>query len=63
MGPADNKPGPKYNGDFAKKCEIYKDSGVALTRKITEFDVWTPAEVQDRQLKMAKLAVRVWEFR
>ena len=62
MGPADNKPGPKYNGDFAKKCEIYKDSGVALTRKVAEFESWNPAAIDERQRTMAKLAVGVWEF-
>ena len=62
MGPADNKPGPKYNGNFAKKREIYRESGVSLTRELTEFNAWTPDLIEKRQREMAKRAVRTWAF-
>ena len=62
MGPEDNKPGPKYNGDFVKKRESYRDSGVALTRELSEHLDWTPAVIEARQREMATRAVRVWAF-
>ncbi len=62
MGPADNKPGPEFNGNFGKKVESYRNSGLKITRKITEFSGWNPESVQHRQNEMAKVAVRVWKF-
>ena len=62
MGPTDNKPGPKYNGTFAKKRESYQGSGVALTRELRQYDDWTPSVIKARQWKMAERAVRVWGF-
>ncbi len=62
MGPADNKPGPKFNGNFDKKLESYRDSGLAITRKIAEFSDWNVESVRHRQIEMAKIAVRVWKF-
>ena len=62
MGSADNKPGPKYNGDFAKKQGSYRDSELALTRELNKYAEWTPANIEARQQEMARLAVRVWAF-
>ena len=62
MGATDNKPGPKYNGNFSKKRETYGNSGVALTREIAKYADWTPMTIEDRQHEMAKRAVRVWAF-
>ena len=62
MGPTDNKPGPKFNGDFVKKCDSYQRSGVALTRDVTKYRAWNPEAVQTRQREMARRAVRVWSF-
>jgi len=62
MGPADNKPGPKFNGNFDKKLESYRDSGLAITRGVAEFSDWNPESIQSRQLEMAKVAVKVWKF-
>ena len=62
MGPADNKPGAKYNGNFAKKCESYQDSGIALTRELKKYVDWTPAAIEERQRLMVKRAARVWDF-
>ena len=59
---ADNKPGLKANGNFAKKRESYRDSGVALTRELQKYDEWTPTNIEARQLEMARHAVRVWAF-
>lgn len=62
MGPTDNKPGPKYNGDFAKKRESYRNSGLKLTRELGEFTEWTPDAIEARQRTMAKRATDVWQF-
>ena len=62
MGPTDNKPGPKFNGRFAKKCEFYKDSGIKLTRDLVQSNDWTPVTIEKRQRKMVELAVQVWKF-
>ena len=62
LGVADNKPGSKFNGDFAKKKEIYKNSGFTLTRQLCGFSEWTPNQIHLRQKNLAKLAVRIWMF-
>ena len=62
MGPTDNRPGPKYNGNFAKKRESYNDSEVALTRELSKYDDWTPNIIEKRQREMAKRAVQAWTF-
>ncbi len=62
VGPADNQPGPKYNGDFAKKRESYRGSEVALTRELSKHVDWTPTTVEARQRELAKRAARVWTF-
>ena len=62
MGQADNKPGPKYNGDFKKKLNSYRDSGFAITRELSNHVDWTPAHIEARQREMAKQAVHVWAF-
>ena len=58
----DNKPGGKFNGSFAKKSEVFRDSSVAITREIAGLKSWSPTEIEDRQRQIAKLAVRVWSF-
>ncbi len=62
MGPADNKPGEKYNAAFAKKRASYEDSSLAITRELKDYDDWTPAHIEARQRDMVKRAVRVWTF-
>lgn len=62
MGPTDNKPDKKYNGDFAKKRESYRNSGLKLTRELGEFTEWTPDTIETRQRTMAKRAMQVWQF-
>ena len=62
MSAADNKPGSKYNSSFANKQTSYKDSSVAMTRRLFTEDNWTPATIEKRQLEMAKIAALVWVF-
>lgn len=62
MGPADNKPGRKFNGNFATKRDIYRGSGVVLTRDLSTYTDWTPTAIEERQRHMAEKAVSVWRF-
>lgn len=62
MGPSDNKPGPKFNGNFVKKCESYQNSGIILTREVSNFSEWTPETIEHRQKEMIKRALKVWTF-
>ena len=62
MGPNDNRPGPKFNGDFKKKEKVYRDSGFAITRDLARFSDWNPKNIEQRQREMAKIAVKVWKF-
>ncbi len=62
MGPTDNKPGSKFNGNFAKKRESYENSGIRLTRNLSKYNDWTPATIEARQKKMVDQSVRVWTF-
>ncbi len=62
LGPEDNKPGAKFNGHFSKKQEVYKDSGIKLTRDLDRYDDWTPNIIEERQKKMARQAVKIWTF-
>jgi uncharacterized protein with ParB-like and HNH nuclease domain len=48
------------NGSFAEKCEIYKKSLFYLTRSIADESVWNKQSIENRQLKMAELAVKIW---
>jgi hypothetical protein len=48
------------NGSFAEKCEIYKKSSFSLTNSIANESVWNKQAIENRQLKMAELAVKIW---
>lgn len=62
MGGNDNKPGMKFNSDFEKKKAIYAESSLQITKNLDQYESWTPENIQERQLKMAKLATKVWKF-
>ena len=62
MGPTDNKPGSKYNGDYSRKRESYDDSSIAVTRSLSRYDEWTPEAVTARQKSMARRALDVWSL-
>lgn len=62
LGPEDNKPGPKFNGDFQVKRDIFRHSGVKLTRDLSLNEQWSPAAIDERQKEMAEIAVQVWRF-
>ena len=62
LGSSDNKSGPSYNGNFIRKKEVYKKSELAITREIVQYSNWNPENIENRQLEMAQLAVKVWSF-
>lgn len=57
-----NRPGDEFNRSFDKKREMFDNSTIALTREIAQTIDWSPAEIQKRQVRLAKLAARVWDL-
>lgn len=57
-----DKPGMKYNSGFQKKKGIYAESSLQITKDLAQCESWTPENIQERQLEMAKLATKVWKF-
>lgn len=62
LGEADNKPGGGFNKSFEMKKEAFSDSAILLTRNIADTAVWSPDEIQNRQERLAELAVKVWDL-
>lgn len=58
----DNKPGAAYNRSFEKKKPIFEASLIEMTKEVSQVSEWSPAEIQNRQLEMARLACDVWDF-
>ena len=58
----DNKPGTAYNQSFEKKKTIFEASLIGMTNVISQMPEWSPAEIQKRQLELARLACKVWDF-
>lgn len=50
------------NSGFNVKKKEYAKSVLSITNQITHYDKWTLDEINDRQKKMAKLAVKVWSL-
>lgn len=44
---------------FTEK-KIYAESPYVLTSQIAQLATWTPAAVEERQRKLAELALRAW---
>jgi hypothetical protein len=54
-----------YNGEltnrpFSEKCRHYKQSNIAITRELADYDHWGAAEIQERATAMAEVAARIW---
>jgi hypothetical protein len=49
------------NKAFTEKVIIYNDCPQLLTQAIAEYDNWGPEQIEDRQAKLAELAVKVWD--
>lgn len=52
--------GQSGNLSFTDKLQALKASKIALTNQIAEYQIWTPAEIDARQKKLAELAVKAW---
>ena len=48
------------NAGFSAKKKEFSDSTFVVTRNVAAYKKWTPAEIDDRQEKLAKLAISVW---
>ncbi len=63
LGETDNKPDNQTNRDFLKKKKIFTNSSIKLTRDIAEYDQWSPSEIEERQHKLTKTAIKVWSIK
>jgi hypothetical protein len=48
------------NGSFATKKPFFKKSSLTTTAALGEYEGWSPGELEDRQKKMATLALKAW---
>lgn len=48
------------NLSFSEKRPIYAKSGYDLTKRVALYEQWTLEEIRDRQMKLAKLAIKTW---
>lgn len=48
------------NKPFAVKKKAYRRSRLKITKSIIEYDGWSPETIEDRQQKLAEVAVRTW---
>ncbi len=51
------------NENFVTKRPMLAKSPFQLTKEVAEHEVWGPAEIDARQLRLAKLAVKTWSMR
>jgi len=51
------------NDDFAKKRLVFAESAFQLTKDVAGRSTWSPAEIDQRQVKLAALAVRTWSMK
>jgi hypothetical protein len=48
------------NVPFAQKKATFAQSSISLTQKITEYNNWSPREIEERQKMLAATAVCAW---
>lgn len=48
------------NGNFSSKKEIYKQSEIEITKRLSHSDEWTPDKIEERQKEFSEKAVEVW---
>ncbi len=51
------------NGPFLDKRQHYEQSKFALTNELKGYDSWRPEEINDRQKRLAELAVKTWPLK
>ena len=49
--------------NFATKKPVFRASPYELTSEIAQYDEWTTESIEDRQRRMAKLAVKTWPIK
>lgn len=49
------------NQSFEEKKKRYKDSIIYPNQELTTYTKWTSLEIEDRQKKLAKLALEIWK--
>lgn len=62
LGSTDNKPGSTFNGSFAKKRGVFRDSAIEITRELGTYIDWSPSNIEKRQKEMARRATEIWQF-
>ncbi|NER53039.1 MAG: HNH endonuclease [Symploca sp. SIO1A3] len=51
------------NGSFTDKCsKAYSRSQLEITKKILEYSVWGPKQIEERQSEMSKVACHIWRL-
>lgn len=48
------------NGGFSEKRQAYQKSNITITKQVAEYQSWSLDEINDRQAKMAKVAIKAW---
>lgn len=48
------------NAPFVDKKKYYKKSLIKPNQNLLQYNQWTPAEIEDRQKNLAKLALEIW---
>jgi hypothetical protein len=48
------------NDSFAVKKPFFERSSLSMTAALEEYEDWSPQMLEDRQRKMATLAVQAW---
>jgi hypothetical protein len=48
------------NGTFIEKKPAYTGSPLEITKMLASYDEWTPTQIEERQTKLAEIAVKVW---
>jgi hypothetical protein len=51
------------NLPFAEKAEALGKSKISTTQEVATSTTWGPADIDERQKRMAKLAVRAWPLK
>jgi hypothetical protein len=51
------------NNPFTEKKKVFGQSAYMLTAELVNYESWTPAEIADRQRKMAASAIKTWPLK
>ncbi|MBF2755311.1 MAG: DUF262 domain-containing protein [Gammaproteobacteria bacterium AqS3] len=51
-----------YNRSFSNKKETFRSNPISLNRDLSRKHDWGPANINERQEKLAKMATQVWRF-